>query len=141
MNGKLYCAVRDMNGNTREIYVINAKTLNREKTFEFGEESAGLLVYDNKLYCGIGGEFCSISPDDGSLVSELCILPQDSFITDTAAADGHIYITARFNNLDKESAVFSTQIDYDLSNQTYTETPIHMDFKKYSHFVVCPVKE
>ena len=142
LNGKLYCAVRDMNGMTREIYVIDDETLAREKTFEFGAEveADGLLVYDNKLYGGIGGEFCSISPEDCSFVSKLCALPQDSFITDTAAANGHIYITTRFNNPNKESAVFGTQIDYDLdlSNQTYTETPIHMDFEKYSHFVVCP---
>ncbi len=138
LNGKLYCASRDLNGSTREIYVIDAKTLEREKTLEFSDEVAGLLDYKGDLYCGIGNKFCLIS--DGSISDTLCELEQDSFISDVAALNDHIYITTRFNNPDKEKSVFGTQIDYDLSSRTYFETPIHMDFKKYSHFVVCPVR-
>lgn len=137
LNGKLYCAVRDMNGSTREIYVIDAKTLEREKTQVFSDEVAGLLNYKGSLYCGIGDKFCLISSEDGSISDTLCTLPQDSFISDVFALNDHIYITTRFNNPDKEKSVFGTQIDYDLSDKTYTQTPIHMDFNKYSHFVVC----
>ncbi len=64
-----------------------------------------------------------------------------SFISDVAALNDYIYITTRFNNPDKEKSIYGTQIDYDLSNQTYVETPIHMDFKKYSLFVVCPATD
>ena len=137
LNENLYCSVRNINGGTREVYVIDTKTLNRTETFEFSGEVEGLLNYEDKLYSGIGNEFCLISSEDGEVLDKLYTLPQGSFITDTAAFNGHIYITTRFNNPDKEKSVFGTQIDYDLSDKTYTQTPIHMDFNKYSHFVVC----
>lgn len=138
LNGKLYCVSRNLNGNTREIYIIDAKTLEREKTLVFSDEVEGLLNYEGSLYCGIGNKFCLISSEDGSVLDNLYMLPQDSFITDTAASNGHIYITTRFNNPDKDKSIFGTQIDYDLSDQKYVETPVYMDFEKYSHFVVCP---
>ena len=140
LNENLYCSVRNINGGTREVYVIDTKTLNRTETFEFSGEVEGLLNYEDKLYSGIGNEFCLISSEDGEVLDKLYTLPQGSFITDTAAFNGHIYITTRFNSPDKDKSVFGIQIDYDLSDRTYTETPIHMDFKKYSHFVVCPVR-
>ncbi len=72
LNGKLYCISHSLNGSTREIYVIDAKTLEREKTLVFIDEVAGLLNYEGSLYCGIGNKFCLISLEDGSILDTLC---------------------------------------------------------------------
>lgn len=141
LNGNLYCTVRKVNGGTREVYVIDTKTLSRLETLKFDGDVAGLLNDEGKLYGGIGNEFCLISPENGEILDRLYTLPQDSFLTDSAAFGGHIYITTRFNNPDKENSVFGTQTDYNLSDRTVFETPVRMDFEKYSHFVVCPVGE
>ena len=139
LNGKLYCTVQKVNISIREIYVIDPKTLEKVNILSHNGEIAGLLNYEDNLYCGIGDKFCLISPEESIILEELCVLPQDSYITDTAASNGHIYITTRFNNPDKENSIYGSQIDYDLSTRTYVETPVHLDFDKYSNFVVCPV--
>lgn len=140
LNGNLYCAVYSINGGIREVYVIDTKTLDRIETLEFCEDISGMFSFEDNLYAGIGNEFCLISSENGTVLDSLYTLPQDSFITDSAAFNDHIYITTRFNNPDKEKSVFGIQIDYNLSDRTFTETPIYMDFEKYSHFVVCPAK-
>ena len=138
LNGKLYCTVRRINMGTNEIYVIDPKTLEKTDTFEYSGEIEGLLNYDDKLYCGIGNKFCLISSEESAVLEELYEFTQDGYITDTAASDGHIYITIRLDNPDKKNSIYGIQIDYDLSAKTYVETPIHLDFQKYGHFVVCP---
>ena len=138
LNGKLYCAVSVVNGRANEIYVIDPKTLEKTDTFEYSGGIEGLLNYEDKLYCGIGNKFCLISSEESAVLEELYELPQNSYIEDTAASNGHIYITVRFNKPDKENSIYGTQIDYDLSAKTYVETPIHLNSQKYGFFVVCP---
>ena len=138
LNGKLYCAVKRINMGANEIYVIDPKTLEKTDTFEYSGEIEGLLNYEDKLYCGIGNKFCQISSEESAVLEELYEFTQDGYIIDTAASNGHIYITICLNNPDKENSIYGIQIDYDLSAKTYVETPIHLSLQKNRFFVVCP---
>lgn len=92
-DGSLYCSNADMNGNIKEIDILDKDSLEKLATMNFDKHISSIFSYNNVLYGVLDNTICKIKFDKTFV--ELSSLPQDTYVACSLMKDNHVYFFSR----------------------------------------------